>query len=53
MSAVRYQENAALESEAASTKASLAAAQASMLETKLNLLLVQNQVEQLLGECPN
>jgi outer membrane protein TolC len=49
----RASENAALASEVAMSQASVAAAKASTLETKLDLFLLQKQVLTFLGERPN
>ena len=49
----RLQQNAALASEATKAAAGEAMAQASLLEARLNLYLVQNQVKELLGQRPN
>ena len=48
----RMRQNAALASESSKAHASLAAATASVLEARLGLLLLQNQVKQLLGQRP-
>ncbi len=53
VSEARLRESAALASETARAHANVASAQASLVQAKLDLLLVQNRVKELLGERPN
>jgi outer membrane protein TolC len=48
----RMRQNAALASEVAKAQSNVAAATASVLDARLNLLLLQNQVRQLIGQRP-
>ncbi len=53
ISELRVQQNAALASEQAKARAEASLAQASLLEDRLNLRLVQNKLKQLLGQRPD
>jgi len=52
ISELRVQQNAALTSEPARAQAEASLAQSALLEDRLTLRLVQNQVEQILGQRP-
>jgi outer membrane protein TolC len=53
LSQERMRQNAALASEVAKAESNVAAATTSVLDARLNLLLLENQVRQLLGQRPH